>query len=147
MAPEVFFPMIAYSNRDTPWDRRTDIWALGCTVRFPQDIAFAVADIRVQMYEIAGTGQLFGRIGSPILVDMAALCGGAPADWISYFASISGKVPPQGVCVSHSCRLMLTPVPRTAYSPQAADALWAEKVEHLQKGGGIQRRMRAVYSR
>ncbi|KAJ7836303.1 kinase-like domain-containing protein [Mycena leptocephala] len=31
-APEVAFPMIAHGNRDAPWDRRADIWALGCTI-------------------------------------------------------------------------------------------------------------------
>ncbi|KAJ7660580.1 kinase-like domain-containing protein, partial [Mycena rosella] len=69
-APEVAFPMIAHSNRDAPWNRHADIWALGCTI-----------------YQIAGGGLLFRHIGTHILDDMAALCGGVPADWILYFTS------------------------------------------------------------
>ncbi|KAJ7814078.1 kinase-like domain-containing protein [Mycena leptocephala] len=77
-APEVAFPMIAHGNRDAPWDRRADIWALGCTI-----------------HHIAGGGDLFGHIGTHILDDMAALCGGAPADWTAYFASMPDKVRPR----------------------------------------------------
>ncbi|KAJ7118494.1 kinase-like domain-containing protein [Mycena crocata] len=54
-APEVTFPMIAHGNRDAPWDRRADIWSLGCTI-----------------HQIAGGGLLFGHIGTHILDDMAA---------------------------------------------------------------------------
>ncbi|KAJ6616054.1 kinase-like domain-containing protein [Mycena sp. CBHHK59/15] len=99
-APEVAFPMIAHGNRDAPWDRRADIWALGCTI-----------------YQFAGGGLLFGHIGTHILDDTAALCGGAPADWTAYFASVPDKVRPR------------------AYTPEAADALWATRAEHLQRGG------------
>ncbi|KAJ6569261.1 kinase-like domain-containing protein, partial [Mycena capillaripes] len=91
-APEVSFPMIAHGNRDAPWDRRA---AMGCTI-----------------YQIAGGGHLFGHIGTHILNDTAALCGGAPADWIAYLATLPGKV-----------------------RPKPADALWAARAEHLQRGG------------
>ncbi|KAJ7276702.1 kinase-like domain-containing protein [Mycena rebaudengoi] len=97
--PEIAFPMIAHDNRDAPWDRRADIWAMGCTI-----------------CQIAGGGILFGRFGGPNLLDaMAALCGGAPADWTIYFASISDK-------------------PKV-YTPEASDALWAATVEHIQRWG------------
>ncbi|KAJ7151281.1 kinase-like domain-containing protein [Mycena crocata] len=82
-APEVTFPMIAHGNRDAPWDRRADIWSLGCTI-----------------HQIAGGGLLFGHIGTHILDDMAALCGGAPADWTAYFASVPDKVRARGVRTS-----------------------------------------------
>jgi hypothetical protein len=59
--------------------------------------AFAVANILVQIYQIAGGGDLFGHIGTHILDDMAAHCGGAPADWTAYLASIKDKVRPRGV--------------------------------------------------
>jgi hypothetical protein len=59
--------------------------------------AFAVANILVQIYHIAGGGDLFGHIGTHILDDMAAHCGGAPADWTAYLASIKDKVRPRGV--------------------------------------------------
>ncbi|KAJ7151276.1 kinase-like domain-containing protein [Mycena crocata] len=45
----------AHGNRDAPWDRRADIWSLGCTI-----------------HQIAGGGLLFGHIGTHILDDMAA---------------------------------------------------------------------------
>ncbi|KAJ7276773.1 kinase-like domain-containing protein, partial [Mycena rebaudengoi] len=73
--PEVAFLMMAYGNRDAPWDRRADIWAMGCTI-----------------CQIAGGGILFRRFGGPYILDaMAALCGSTPADWTMYFASISDK--------------------------------------------------------
>ncbi|KAJ6591930.1 hypothetical protein B0H10DRAFT_1960669 [Mycena sp. CBHHK59/15] len=92
--------MIAHGNRDAPWDRRADIWALGCTI-----------------YQFAGGGLLFGHIGTHILDDTAALCGGAPADWTAYFASVPDKAWPR------------------AYTPEAADALWATRAEYLRRGG------------
>ncbi|KAJ6499537.1 kinase-like domain-containing protein [Mycena vitilis] len=98
--PEVIFPMIVHGTRDAPWDRRADIWSLACTVN-----------------TIAGGVLLFGHIGSHILSDMAALCGGAPADWMVYFASVPDKVQPR------------------VYNREAADALWLTRAEHLQRGG------------
>ncbi|KAJ7282634.1 kinase-like domain-containing protein [Mycena rebaudengoi] len=71
-APEVAFPIMAHDNRDAPWDRRADIWALGCTI-----------------YQIAAGRFLFGNFGSHILDDMAAICGDAPADWATYLALLS----------------------------------------------------------
>ncbi|KAJ7204676.1 kinase-like domain-containing protein, partial [Mycena pura] len=98
-APEVAFPMMAHGKRDAPWDRRADIWAMGCTI-----------------CQIAGGGIIFGDFSGANLLDaMAALCGGAPADWTTYFASISDK-------------------PRV-YTPEASDALWAATVAHLQRWG------------
>ncbi|KAJ7259885.1 kinase-like domain-containing protein [Mycena rebaudengoi] len=100
-APEVAFPKLAHGNRDAPWDRRADIWALGCTI-----------------HEIAVGRLLFGS--SPhILDDMAAICGGAPADWAAYLASLSNK----------------SQVPLKAHTPEAADALWAKTTEHLRSKG------------
>ncbi|KAJ7199166.1 kinase-like domain-containing protein [Mycena pura] len=96
-APEVAFPMMAHDNDDAPWDRRADIWAMGCT-----------------MCQIAGGGIPFGHF-SNLLHNIAALCGGAPADWTTYLASLSDK-------------------PK-AYTPEASAALWAARVEHLQRGG------------
>ncbi|KAJ7218178.1 kinase-like domain-containing protein [Mycena rebaudengoi] len=101
-APEVAFPIMAHGNRDAPWDRRADIWAMGCTI-----------------HKIAGLGILFGHLGSHILDDMAALCGGLPADWTAYFTLLTNnsKVPPK------------------AHTPKAADALWAKTTERLQIKG------------
>ncbi|KAJ7237295.1 kinase-like domain-containing protein [Mycena haematopus] len=99
-APEVAFPMIAHNNRDAPWDRRADIWAMGCT-----------------LLEIARGGPLFGRIGSYLLDDIAAFCGGAPAEWIAHFATVPNKFRPR------------------AYTPEVADALWAKREERLQRRG------------
>ncbi|KAJ7276758.1 kinase-like domain-containing protein [Mycena rebaudengoi] len=66
--------------------------------------------------QIAGGGILFGCFSGPRILDaMAALCGCAPADWTMYFASISDK-------------------PK-AYTHEASDALWAARVEHLQRWG------------
>ncbi|KAJ7259883.1 kinase-like domain-containing protein [Mycena rebaudengoi] len=101
-APEVAFPILAHSNRDAPWDRRADIWAMGCTI-----------------HQIAVGRLLFGNFGSPVLDDMAAICGGAPADWAAYLASLSNK----------------SQVPLKAHTPEAADAFWAKTTERLQSKG------------
>ncbi|KAJ7251292.1 kinase-like domain-containing protein [Mycena rebaudengoi] len=83
-APEVAFPMMAHGNRDAPWDRRADIWAMGCTI-----------------CQIVGGGILFEHFGGSNILDaMAALCGGAPADWMIYFTSVSDR--PKGVVISYS---------------------------------------------
>ncbi|KAJ6476187.1 kinase-like domain-containing protein [Mycena sanguinolenta] len=100
MAPEVIFPMIAHSNMDAPWDWHADIWSMGCAIS-----------------QIAGGSLPFEHSGTPMLDGIATLCGGAPADWNAYFASVPDEVPPR------------------AYTPQAADALWATTMEHLQRGG------------
>ncbi|KAJ7285344.1 kinase-like domain-containing protein [Mycena rebaudengoi] len=100
-APEVAFPIMAHGNRDAPWDRRADIWALGCTI-----------------HQIA-VGRLLLGFGSHILHDMAAICGGAPANWTAYLASLSNK----------------SEVPLKVHTPEAADALWAKTIERLQSTG------------
>ncbi|KAJ6459020.1 kinase-like domain-containing protein [Mycena sanguinolenta] len=98
-APEVLFPTIAHGNRDAPYDWRADIWAMGCTI-----------------CTIARGGVLFpGGIHS--LDAMAARCGGAPADWIVYLASVPDKVQPR------------------AHTPEVADAAWAMTTLHLQRWG------------
>ncbi|KAJ7849274.1 hypothetical protein B0H13DRAFT_2402971 [Mycena leptocephala] len=98
-APEVAFPMIAHGNRDAPW---TSCGHLGLGMHHPP-------------YRRRGGSLRAHR--THILDDMAALCGGAPADWTAYFASIPDKVRPR------------------AYTPEAADTLWATRAEHLQRGG------------
>ncbi|KAJ7172101.1 kinase-like domain-containing protein [Mycena filopes] len=98
--PEVTFPMMAHGNKDAPWDRRADIWSMACTIN---DIACGLV--------------LFRHISTHILSEMAGLSGGAPADWLSYFASMPDRFPPQ------------------AYTREAADALWVTMGEYLQRGG------------
>ncbi|KAJ6508579.1 kinase-like domain-containing protein [Mycena sanguinolenta] len=100
MAPEVVFPIIAHGNKDAPWDWRADIWTMGCAIS-----------------QIAGGGLPFGHSETHMLDGIATLCGGAPADWTAYFASVPDKISPR------------------AYTPQAADALWATTMECLQRGG------------
>ncbi|KAJ7825343.1 kinase-like domain-containing protein [Mycena leptocephala] len=59
-APEVTFPMMAHNNRDAPWDRRADIWSLGCTVRFPLDLLPS----RLLMFWSRSTRSLVGGFSS-----------------------------------------------------------------------------------
>ncbi|KAJ7469609.1 kinase-like domain-containing protein [Mycena latifolia] len=90
-APEVIFPYVTLKNRDGPWDRQTDIWALASTI-----------------HELASGARLFsGGAGWPLLVNMAAICGGAPDEWVQYLATVPRAGPPQ------------------EYTMQRADALWA----------------------
>ncbi|KAJ7503512.1 kinase-like domain-containing protein [Mycena galericulata] len=99
-APELAFPLIAHGNSGAPWDQRADIWSLGCTI-----------------YQIACGGFLFGHLGTHILSEIAAHCGGAQADWTTYFTSVPDKVKPR------------------AYTPEGADALWATRAERIQRKG------------
>ncbi|KAJ6496034.1 kinase-like domain-containing protein [Mycena sanguinolenta] len=69
-APEVAFPTLAHGNKNAPWDRRADIWAMGCTIS-----------------QIVGGGIPFKHSGTPMLDGMAALSGDAPEAWIQYFES------------------------------------------------------------
>jgi hypothetical protein len=63
--------------------------------------AFAVAHMSLQICQIVGGGILFEHFGGSNILDaMAALCGGAPADWMIYFVSVSDK--PKGVVISYS---------------------------------------------
>jgi hypothetical protein len=113
--------------------------------------AFTVADVLVQIYEIAGGGLLFGYIGTHILADTAELCGGAPADWIAYFASIADQLRPRGVRVSYSCCILLMPVPRSLYSRSSGHPLGHEggvPTERGADGGGFAQvsRVSAAYA-
>ncbi|KAJ7139416.1 kinase-like domain-containing protein [Mycena epipterygia] len=92
-APEVVFPLMAL-RKNGPWDRRTDIWSLACT--------------------IVGGGALIKQHGDFILDEMAALCGGAPDEWIQHLAS---TVPPR------------------SYTSELAEELWAIRAERLVKAG------------
>ncbi|KAF7357206.1 Protein kinase domain-containing protein [Mycena sanguinolenta] len=100
MAPEIVFPIIAHGNRVPPWDWRADIWGMGCTIS-----------------QIAGGGLPYEHSGTHMLSGIATLCGGAPADWTTYFASVPDKIPPR------------------AYTPQDADALWTKTMEYIQRWG------------
>ncbi|KAJ7627537.1 kinase-like domain-containing protein [Mycena polygramma] len=98
--PEVTFPMMAHNNRDAPWDRSADIWSMACTIN-----------------DIANGLVLFRHISTHILSEMAGRCGGAPAEWMDYFASKPEKFPPR------------------AYTRETADALWVMHGEYFQRAG------------
>ncbi|KAJ6484364.1 kinase-like domain-containing protein [Mycena vitilis] len=121
-SPEVTFPRVVHGIRDAPWDRSADIWSLACTVRFSAGYLLVVSDFVVQINDIAGGVLLFG---SQILSKMALLCGGAPVDWIAYFASLPDTVPPRN------------------FTPEAADAFWA-KTEYPKRGGQTTEEIRGL---
>ncbi|KAJ7627554.1 kinase-like domain-containing protein [Mycena polygramma] len=111
--PEVAFPMIAHGNRDAPWDRSADIWSMACSIN-----------------DIAGGVILFG---SQILSEMAALCGGAPADWTAYFATVPDKIPPRGIVVFMFLAWFAHAGVTAAYTREGADALWVTKADEYLK--------------
>lgn len=67
-----------------------------------------------------------------MLDNVAAFCGCAPADWTAYFATVPKSIPPK-VCAF----LLVPPAAHAAeaYTPEAADALWATTLEPLQREG------------
>lgn len=96
-APEVSFVRIALQDKNAPWDSQADIWSAACLI-----------------YSLAAFTPLFRHhavLG--LLSEIAALCGGAPEEWVQHL--------PKDL----------------EFTADRADTLWVERTERLNTNGMV----------